>query len=55
MYIQNYRLGNTWLDKCLTSPASEDSSKGNVVNGSKHSWNLNVSNFNIFINHSEGN
>ena len=25
-----------WLDKCLKSPVSEDSSKGNMVNGPKY-------------------
>ena len=55
MYFPNHCLQNTPLNKCLKSPASEDYSKGNMVNGSKHSWNLNVSNFTIFINHSEGN
>ena len=25
-----------WLDKCLESPVSEDSSKGNMVNGLKY-------------------
>ena len=25
-----------WLDQCLKSPVSEDSSKGNMVNGPKY-------------------
>ena len=35
MYFGNYGLRKT-LDKCLKSPASEDSSTNNTVNGQKH-------------------
>ena len=41
MYLQNYGLRMTWLDKCLKSLVSEDHLTGNVVNGSKHCFNLN--------------
>ena len=46
------RTPKTWLDKCLKSPISEDSSRRNMVNGSKHCWNLHGSTFIIFIDHS---
>ena len=52
MYLTNRKR---WLGKCLKSPVSEDSLKGNVVNGRKHSSNLNDSTFTIFIDHFEGN
>ena len=39
MYLQNYGLRMTWLDKCLKSLVSEDHLTGNVVNGSKHCFN----------------
>ena len=50
MYFRNYGLRKTWLDKCLKSPLCEDPSKDNMVNGSKHSFNINGSTFFIFIN-----
>ena len=55
MYFPNYCLRNTWFDKCPKSPASDDTSKGNMVNGLKHCYNLKNSTFIIFIDHSEGN
>ena len=55
MYFRNYRLQNTWLDKCLKSPAWEDASTGNMVNVPKHLFNLNDSSFTISIDHSKGN
>ena len=55
MYLQNYGLRMTWLDKCLKSLVSEDHLTGNVVNGSKHCFNLNCRTFAIFIDHCEGN
>ena len=39
--ILNLRTPKMWLDKCLKSPVSEHPSTSNMVNGSKHSWNLN--------------
>ena len=42
-------LWNTWLDQCLKSLVSEDSSKRNMVNWLKHCWNLNDSTFIIII------
>ena len=35
MYFRNYGLRKKWLDKCLKSPASEDPSTSNMVNGPK--------------------
>ena len=55
MYFRNYGLRKTWLDKSLKSPVSEEPLTGNVVNGPKHSLNLDESTFNIFIDHCEVN
>ena len=55
MHFRNYGLRMTWLDKCLKSRVSEDLYTGNMVNGPKHSFNLNESTFTIFIDHCEGN
>ena len=55
MYLRNYRLGKTRLDKGLKSLISEDQLTGNVVNGSKHCFNLNESTFTIFIDSCESN
>ena len=55
MYFWTYRGGKTWLDKCLKSSVSEDSLTSNMVNGPKHCWHLNGSNFTIFIGHCEDN
>ena len=41
MYLRKYGLRKKWLDKCLKRPVSEDPSKGNTENGTKHCWNLN--------------
>ena len=53
---EKYYLVNTdnLLDNCLKSPISEDPSKGNMGNGSKHARNLKESNFTIFIENCEG-
>ena len=40
MYFRNYGLPKTWLDQCLKSPVSEDSTKSNMVNANKHCTNL---------------
>ena len=55
MYFRNYRLGKTWLDKCLNSPFSADALTDKVVNGPKHCFNLNDSIFIICIHHCERN
>ena len=55
MYLQNSGLRKTRLGKCLKSPDSEDQLTGNVVNGSKHCFNLNERKFTIFIDQREGN
>ena len=54
MYFPKYRLGKTWLDKCLKSRVSEDPKTVNMANWSKQSKNLNDSTLTKFINHSEG-
>ena len=33
MHFGNYGLQNTWLNKCLKLPVSEDSSTSNIVRG----------------------
>ena len=40
MHFRNYGLPKTWLDQCLKSPVSEDSTKSNMVNAPKHCSNL---------------
>ena len=55
MYFRKYRLGKTCLDKCLKSHDSEEPSRDNVANGSKHFCSLNDSTITIFINHCGGN
>ena len=51
MYLGKYRLRKTLLDKCLKSRVAEHPSTNNMVNWSKHGYNLNDSPFTIFINH----
>ena len=48
------RTPKTWLDKCLKSPISENSSKSNMVNEPKHSWKLDHSTFTIFVHPCQG-
>ena len=55
MYFWTYGRRKTWLDKCLKSSVSEDSLTSNMVNGRKHCWHLNGSNFTILIGHCEDN
>ena len=55
MYFPSYEHRKTWLDKCLKSPVSENPLTDNLVNGPKHSFNLNHSTFAVFIDCSEGN
>ena len=40
MYFRNYGLPKTWLDQCLKSPVSENPTKSNMVNATKHCANL---------------
>ena len=55
MYLRNYAVRKTWLDKCLEKPLSEDLSKSNMLNGIKDCCNLGDCIFTIFIDHSEHN
>ena len=54
MYFGKSRLRKICLDKCLKSRVSEDPQTENTANVSKHGWNLNGSNFTIFIKPFEG-
>ena len=49
MYFRDCGLRKTWLDKYLKSPVWEDLSTGNMGNGPKHWFNINVSSFTKFI------
>ena len=49
------RTPKTWLDKCLKSPISENSSKSNMVNEPKHCWKLHHSTSTIFVHPCQGN
>ena len=53
MCFQTYGLQKTWLDKCLRSPASEEPSRSNMVNGSKHCLKLNDRRCIFELTHSE--
>ena len=55
MYFRNYELRKAWLDNCLKSPLSQDPSTGNMVNRTKHCWNLSDKNFTIFFDNCESN
>ena len=55
MYFWTYGVRKTRLDKCLKSPASEDPSTSNMVNGPKHCSKLNEITFTIFIDPYEDN
>ena len=55
MYFRNYRPRNRGLDKCLKIPASEYTSRINMVKGHKHCRNLDDGTFTIFIDQSEDN
>ena len=55
MYIGNYGLRKTWLDKCRKCPVSEDPLTGNMVHGKKHYFNLNDSIFTTFFDNLKGN
>ena len=49
MYLGNYGLPKTWLDKCLKSPVSDYPSKSKIVNAPKSCSNLKNSLFSILI------
>ena len=55
MYFRNYQPPNTCLDKCLKTPVWEDVSTGDMVNSTKHWFNLNESAFIILSDHCQGN
>ena len=55
MDLWTYGLQKMELHKCLKSPISEDPLTSDMVNGSKHYWNLNDTTFTIFIDISEDN
>ena len=55
MYFGNDGVPKTWIDQCHKSPFSEDPSKSNMVNASRHCLNLKDSAFTIFIDHWEVN
>ena len=55
MYFWIYGRRNTSLNKGLKSSFSEDPSTRNIVNGLKHSSNLDDSTFAKFIGTCEGN
>ena len=53
MYFQIYRPRRTCSEKCLKDPVRDESSTGDMVNGSKHGFNINESAFIILSNHWE--
>ena len=55
MYFWTYGLRETWLDKGLKSPISEDPLTSNMGNGPKHYWNHDDSTFTIFVDPWEDN
>ena len=55
MYFSTYGLQESWLDKCLKSPVSEDPSTSKVESRPKLRSKLNDSTFTIFIDPCEGN
>ena len=55
MYFGTYRLRTTFLDKSLKSPVSEIPWASNMVNSTKHFWNLNDRMITIFIDPCETN
>ena len=50
----NYKLQKTSLNKCLKSLVSKYCWTVNMLNGSKHCWNLHNSTFIIFFYHAKG-
>ena len=55
MYLGNYGLRKTLLNKCLKNLVSEDTSASGMVNRNKHCWNLDDTNFSIVIDDCERN
>ena len=55
MYVRNYGLRKTWLDKCLKSVVSQYLSRSNMVNRPKLCSNMKAGTFTRFIDHCEGN
>ena len=55
MYFASYGFRKAFLVKCLKSRVSDEALTSNMVNGIKICWNLNFTNFTIFIDHCEGN
>ena len=54
MYVRNYGLQNTCLNKFLKNLISKDTSVSGMVKGKKHCWNLDDTTFSIVIDHCEG-
>ena len=54
-YFEKSDDPHSLLDKYLKSLFSQDPSKGNMINGPKHCWNLRESTFIIFIDNCEEN
>ena len=55
MYFWTYGLRNTWLDKCLKSPLSDNPSTSNMLNGPKLCSKLNDRTFTMFIDSRDSN
>ena len=55
MYFRNLGLWKRWLDECLKSHVSEDSTTSNMEDGPKHWSNVQEVTFTIFIKHCEHN
>ena len=53
--FRKLRTPKTWSGKCLKKLVSEDVSRNNMVNVSRHCWNLHRSTFIRFIGHWQGN
>ena len=49
MYLGNYGLQKTWLDKRLKSPISDEPATSNMLNKVNHCWNLNDSTFTYLL------
>ena len=48
MCFQNYGVPKTWLDECLKSLVSDDPTKSNMVNATKHCSNLKTRLYHIY-------
>ena len=49
MYLGNYGLQKTWLEKCLKGPVSEHPSTINMLKGPKHCLNLPTASLSYFF------